>query len=95
MAYLVAVALHESLGEGGERVDVAADAQGVHDEDVGSLGLAPDDDHDEGGGGGDYFELQVHFGLSIQEPGKLHHSMASTSTPLECLSHLDLSRHTH
>ena len=50
----MAVALHKSLGEGGERVDVAADAQGMHDENVGSLGLATDD-HDN--------DVQVHFGV--------------------------------
>ena len=55
----MSVILHESLGEGGERVDVAADAQRVHDQHVSGLRVAPHDDDDEGGD-------QVHFEVSIR-----------------------------
>ena len=66
----MAVALHESLGEGGERVDVAADAQRVHDQHVGGLRIAPHDDHDEG-------RDQVHFGILIR--GTHSHSTTTYS----------------
>ena len=70
----MSVILHESLGEGGERVDVAADAQRVHDQHVGGLRIiAPHDDDDEGGD-------QVHFGVSIRS----NHSHSTTTHGGKC-----------
>ena len=59
----MSVAFDEPMGEGGERVDVAADAEGVHHENVGRLAAATDNADGSGDdGGGDF---NVHSSIAV------------------------------